>query len=175
MRNSVTPPTQPWLAIMMFAIFAWGLADIALDSPEELRPTHLAFEIGLLICSLSVGIWLWQSWRKSEKQLRVSEESLRQSQDLHEQWRQRVALLTEGFNLAVQAQLRDWQLTPSESEVAKYLLRGFSHKDIARFSKRSERTVRQHSVAVYKKANLAGRAELSAFFLEGLLTTTQSV
>jgi len=34
---------------------------------------------------------------------------------------------------------------------------------------RSERTVRQHAVAVYRKSGLAGRAELSAFFLEDLL------
>jgi DNA-binding NarL/FixJ family response regulator len=34
---------------------------------------------------------------------------------------------------------------------------------------RSERTVRQHAIAVYSKAKVAGRAELSAFFLEDLL------
>ena len=34
---------------------------------------------------------------------------------------------------------------------------------------RSERTVRQHAVSVYRKSGLAGRAELSAFFLEDLL------
>jgi hypothetical protein len=33
---------------------------------------------------------------------------------------------------------------------------------------RSERTVRQHAVAVYRKAGVAGRAELAAFFLSGL-------
>ena len=33
----------------------------------------------------------------------------------------------------------------------------------------SERTVRQQSLAVYRKAGLTGRAELSAFFLEDLL------
>jgi len=154
----------------MFAIFAWGLADIALDSPDELQPIHLAFEVCLLLLSLVVGIWLWRLWRSSERQLRATEESLKQTQDLHEEWSQRVALLTEGFQIAIKAQFSDWLLTPAESEVANYLLRGFSHKDIARFTHRSERTVRQHSVAVYKKAKLAGRAELSAFFLEGLLT-----
>jgi len=52
------------------------------------------------------------------------------------------------------------------------LFGGFSHKATARFTKRSERTVRQHSVAIYKKARLTGRAELSAFFLEGLFLPT---
>ena len=78
-------------------------------------------------------------------------------------------MLIEGFQSAMDEQFSDWQLTPTECEVAKYMLRGFSHKDTARFTQRSERTVRQHSVAVYKKSKLSGRAELSAFFLEGVL------
>ena len=49
------------------------------------------------------------------------------------------------------------------------LLKGFSHKRIARHTETSERTVRQHSVAVYRKSGLAGRAELAGFFLEALL------
>jgi len=60
-------------------------------------------------------------------------------------------------------------LTPAERETALMLLKGFSLKRIAALSGRSERTVRQHAVAVYEKAGLAGRAELSGFFLGDLL------
>ena len=42
-------------------------------------------------------------------------------------------------------------------------------KEIAAIQEKSERTVRQHAVSVYRKSGLAGRAELSAFFLEDLL------
>ena len=52
----------------------------------------------------------------------------------------------------------------------KMLLKGHSHKRIARLTERSDRTVRQHAVAVYRKAGLAGRSELSGFFLEGLFS-----
>ena len=45
------------------------------------------------------------------------------------------------------------------------LLKGSSHKRIGRDTRRSERTVRQHAVAVYRKSGLSGRAELAAFFL----------
>jgi hypothetical protein len=34
---------------------------------------------------------------------------------------------------------------------------------------RSERTVRQHAVSVYEQSGIGGRAELAAFFLQGLL------
>ena len=49
------------------------------------------------------------------------------------------------------------------------LLKGLEHKQIAAIQGKSERTVRQHAIAVYKKSGLGGRAELSAFFLEDLL------
>jgi DNA-binding NarL/FixJ family response regulator len=49
------------------------------------------------------------------------------------------------------------------------LLKGLGHKEIAALLGKSERTVRQRAVAVYREAGLAGRAELSAFFLEDLL------
>ncbi len=58
---------------------------------------------------------------------------------------------------------------PWQSLVARLLLKGLSHKEIATVRGASEATARQHATAVYKKANLAGRAELAAFFLEDLL------
>jgi DNA-binding NarL/FixJ family response regulator len=48
-------------------------------------------------------------------------------------------------------------------------MKGHGHKQIAAASGRSERTVRQHAVAVYQKSGLQGRAELAAFFLEDLM------
>ena len=69
----------------------------------------------------------------------------------------------------IDAQLRVWSLTPAEREITLLLLKGYGHKEIAVLLERSERTVRQHAVAVYRKSGLSGRAELSAFFLEDLL------
>jgi DNA-binding CsgD family transcriptional regulator len=42
-------------------------------------------------------------------------------------------------------------------------------KEIADARGTAERTARQQALAVYRKAGLGGRAELSAFFLEDLL------
>jgi DNA-binding NarL/FixJ family response regulator len=63
----------------------------------------------------------------------------------------------------------DKRTSPAEREVGLLLLKGLSHKEIAGVLDKSERTVRQQSLGIYKKAGLAGRAELSAFFLEDLL------
>jgi DNA-binding NarL/FixJ family response regulator len=49
------------------------------------------------------------------------------------------------------------------------LLKGYGHKEVAALTGRSERTVRQHAVAIYEKSGLKGRAELAGFFLEDLV------
>ena len=49
------------------------------------------------------------------------------------------------------------------------LLKGHSHKYIARLTSRSERTVRQHAIRAYQKAGVGGRVELAGFFLGGLM------
>jgi DNA-binding NarL/FixJ family response regulator len=67
------------------------------------------------------------------------------------------------------AQFTAWGLTAAEREVAVLLLKGLGHKQIAGRTGRSERTVRQHAVAVYRKSGLGGRAELAAFFLDDLI------
>ena len=57
----------------------------------------------------------------------------------------------------------------AEEEVGLLLLKGLSMKEIADLRGTSERTAREQAGAVYAKAGLSGRAELSAFFLEDLL------
>jgi len=74
-----------------------------------------------------------------------------------------------GFSGAVEQQFVKWNLTPTEREVALLLLKGYGHKQVAAKTGRSERTVRQHAVSVYEKSGLGGRAELAAFFLEGVM------
>jgi DNA-binding NarL/FixJ family response regulator len=75
----------------------------------------------------------------------------------------------------VDEQFGAWHLTPAEREVAMLLLKGHGHKQIAAATGRSERTVRQHAVAVYQKSGLQGRAELAAFFLEDLTVPAPQV
>ena len=84
-------------------------------------------------------------------------------------WRQRAEKLLRGLGEEIDAQLRSWNLTATEREIALLLLKGYEHKEIAALLDRSDRTIRQHAVSVYRKSNLSGRAELSAFFLEDLL------
>ena len=84
-------------------------------------------------------------------------------------WRSDMRDLLKGLGDAIDAQFDRWQLTKAEREVALLMLKGLSHKEIAAVRESSERTIRQQARAIYAKANLSGRAALSAFFLEDLL------
>ena len=84
-------------------------------------------------------------------------------------WRASAEAALAGLGHAIDERFSAWNLTPAEREVALLLLKGRSHKQIAFTTGRSERTVRQHAVAVYQKSRLNGRAELAAFFLEDVL------
>lgn len=90
------------------------------------------------------------------------------------QWRSDMRTLVQGLSQAIDAQFERWQLTPAEREVALLMLKGLSHREIAIARDTSERTIRQQAQAIYAKANLSGRAALSAFFLEDLLLPRES-
>ncbi len=48
-------------------------------------------------------------------------------------------------------------------------------KEVSGLREVSERTTRQQAVTIYSKADIGGRAELSAFFLEDLLLPSRSL
>lgn len=157
------------LSLLLLAIAAGGAADLWLDAPQLPGRFHVAFEVALLALSLGAVTWLWVAWardRRSLAALRIDSAAQRAERDA---WRRRAETLLRGLGEAIDAQMRSWNLTPAEREVALLVLKGFGHKEIAALQGRSERTVRQHAVAVYRKSGLAGRAELAAFFLEDLL------
>lgn len=89
-----------------------------------------------------------------------------------ERWRQAARNHVSGLSKAIAQQFETWSLTSSEADVAGLLIKGLSHKEIAKLRQCSEATVRQHATGVYRKSGLGTRAQLTAFFLEDLLTPT---
>jgi DNA-binding CsgD family transcriptional regulator len=157
------------LTLLLAAVAVGGAIDLWLDWPRDPGVLHVAFEGTVLAVALAAIAWLWAGWVRARRSLAGVRAALETQRSERDAWRARAEALLRGLGAEIDAQLRRWGLTPSESEVALLLLKGFGHKEIAALLERSERTVRQHAVAVYRKSGLAGRAELSAFFLEDLL------
>jgi DNA-binding CsgD family transcriptional regulator len=157
------------LTILLLAIVAGGAVDLVLDAPTDWLSAHVVYELALVVAGLAMRVWLWRGWWEAEESAGALRRTLAERQAERDAWRGRAERALEGLGRAVDEQFRAWQLTPAEREVALMLLKGGGHKQIAAATGRSERTVRQHAVAVYRKSGLQGRAELAAFFLEDLV------
>ena len=169
MTESTTPNGRLPLTVLLLAIVVGGALDLVLDAPTDWLSLHVLYELSLIVASLLVTAWLWRGWRRAEKSAGLLRRSLADQQAERDVWRNRAERALEGLGRAVDEQFRDWQLTPAEREVALLLLKGHGHKQVAALTGRSERTVRQHAVAVYQKSGLQGRAELAGFFLGDLV------
>lgn len=147
-----------------------GAVDLAFDQPSSWTSPHVVFEVLLMTVSLTASVVLWLGWRRAGHALVRAESEVARSRAERDAWRKSAESALAGFRAEVDRQFGHWNLTPTEREVAMLLLQGHGHKQIAARTGRSERTVRQHAVAVYEKSGLGGRAELAAFFLDGLMS-----
>lgn len=157
------------LVVVLLVMAVSGAIDLALDAPDDWRSGHVLYELALIGGALGTTFALWRQWHRAERTLAITRRDLDQRQAERDVWRSSAERALQGLGAAIDTQLVKWGLTPAEREVALFLLKGRSHKEIAYSTGRSERTVRQHAVAVYQKSGLAGRAELAAFFLEDLM------
>lgn len=167
----------PWLHLVLGGVLLLvalgGAVDLALDKPSTWRSAHVLYEVALMTGSLAFAAYLWHGWwRASRSVAEVRRRLLQRQRELQAErdaWRASAGAALEEMHQAIDRQFDAWGLTPTEREVALLLLGGHGHKQAAALTSRSERTIRQHAVSVYQKAGLSGRAELAAFFLEGLL------
>tara|TARA_R110000851_G_scaffold249074_1_gene401609 strand:+ start:457 stop:1005 length:549 start_codon:yes stop_codon:yes gene_type:complete len=86
-----------------------------------------------------------------------------------EKWRQAAQDVVADLNRAIDSQFSEWSLSEAERGVALLMLKGFSHKEIARLRSSTSATVRQQASAIYEKSSLPNRSEFVAFFLDAML------
>jgi DNA-binding CsgD family transcriptional regulator len=158
-------PAHIALALVFLVIVAGGIVDLVLDRPSTLLSAHVIFEIGMIGVSLAAVWYLGTRWFRAQALTRTLAQTVAQRLAERDAWKSRADQVLGGLGKAISLQFESWRLTPAERETALMLLKGFSHKRIAKLTGRSERTVRQHAVSVYRKSGLAGRAELAGFFL----------
>jgi len=152
----MTDRAQNTLAGLLFGVIA-GLVgtDLLADAGAGAGSFHLGAEGTATILSVAGAVWFV---RRAAAEHR---EALR--------WRARAEELLGGVGRSVQHQFEAWSLSPAEAEVGLLLLKGLSFKEIAAVRATGERTAREQARAVYRKGGVAGRAELSAWFIEDLL------
>jgi DNA-binding NarL/FixJ family response regulator len=157
------------VAVLLAVIVLTGI-DVGFDLYYGSSLRHIAVEAAVIVAA---ALGVSRLWRRAvagyRARLRQSEVQGERWRADAERWRSEAAQLLRGLSEAIQRQFDVWGLTESEQEVAFLLLKGLSLKEIAEVRDVAEKTVSKQSLAIYHKADLAGRAELAAYFLEDLL------
>ena len=140
-----------------------------LDQQDSIKE----FTVDVIAHSFVVAI-LFYIWRNRPQATRMANRDLslelqRTNDDLI-QWQTKSATLVKGLGIKIDEQLSEWKLSLAEKEVALLLIKGLSTRELATMRGVGEKTIRQQASKIYLKANLEGRAELAAFFLEDLLS-----
>ncbi len=150
--------------------------DLVADVAEGTTIFHVLVEGGVLLIGIVGLVFMSRRFMALSRTARAltSERGelavrLEATREDAERWRKEAADLLRGLGVSIDEQLSRWALTPAEKEVALLLLKGLSLKEVAAVREVGEATARQQARAVYRKAGLAGRSELAAFFLEDLL------
>ena len=159
-------PQAGFAAILLgiTTLLAWDLATDRLL--RSVSTAHLVVEGLAALGALSAAAWVLSTLRRHRREVQRLHGEVAQSRAEAERWRTETAELLQGLSHAIDHQFDRWDLSPAEREVALLLLKGLSTRDIADLRQTREATVRQQAQGVYRKAQLEGRAELAAFFLE---------
>lgn len=158
--------------VVLIAVAGGGLADLVLDSRSRVPGLHLLVEALLIGASLTGIVLIVRRWRFARRQLAAAERDAAARAAERDAWRARAEYALSGLGREVAGQFDAWGLTGAERDTALRLIKGHSVRRIATETGRSEKTVRQHAVSVYRKSGLSGRAELAGFFLGGLAVAT---
>jgi DNA-binding CsgD family transcriptional regulator len=157
------------LVAALLVLVVGGSIDLAFDAPSSWLSVHALYEVVLIASGVVIAVALWRGWWRAAHSLSETRRALEARKAERDTWRASAQAALSGLGRAIADQFERGALTPTERAVALLLLKGQSHKAIAYATGRSERTVRQHAVAVYEKSGVGGRAELAAFFLEDLM------
>lgn len=157
------------IASVLLVITIIMSVDIASDALKGASWGHLISE-GLVALAAVVGLfYLLRGNLRLQHSLAHERQRALELTAEAQKWRDEASKYIEGLSGAIDSQLSEWNLSPSEKEVALLLLKGLSLKEIATIRNTTEKTARVQSASIYAKSGLTGRSELAAFFLEDLL------
>lgn len=170
MSDDVSENAFPGLSVGLFAlIFVLIAVDVGGDYAEGAELSHLAVEALVMLASAAAIALLLGRYLVARRHLRGLVADLDRARADAERWHAESQHLIAGLGAAIRKQFERWGLSPAEAEIGLLLLKGLSHKELAALRQTSERTVREQSRSIYRKAGLSGRSSLAAFFLEDLL------
>jgi len=141
------------------------LTDISLGVPGW----HIFSESLIVIVSGIGALYLIKDIRTRTSDISRLNQALLISDDNFRNISDEMKSARHEYSAVIHSQFEQWSLTPSEQEVAMLLLKGLSFKEISGVRSTKEKTVRQQASVIYSKANVEGRHEFAAWFLEDFM------
>lgn len=161
--------SEKLILLLTAAVVFASAGDIVSDLSHGAPLRHVLQEVVLMgLAALLMLRMLWDL-RQKQRQLESLKQELAQPRTVAKPVNPLVHGARQRLSEAVDAQFRDWELSPSEREVGVLLIKGLSIKEIAALRETHEKTVRQQASAIYRKAGVSGRHAFSAWFIEDLL------
>jgi DNA-binding CsgD family transcriptional regulator len=176
-------PVRYW-TVSVLVIGPLIAAAMAFNWSDGARPLHVVLEAGAMAALALLALLAVRQGESALGRIRgqlaevrakavSSQQEAERSRAEAQRWRTEAQQALRGLAEAIDRQFSRWELTGAEREVGFLLLKGLSLKEIAHLRATSERTARDQARAIYRKAGVAGRSELSAFFLEDLLVAPE--
>ena len=153
------------LLLIMFLNFRDVMVDLSLNVPTS----HIIEESMIVLLAGLMAVYLIFDMRKRTRKTKLLLAELNTATARLSSMNNKLRNVKAQYLHEVENQFNDWSLTPSEKEVALFMLKGLSTQEIAAARNTKEKTVRQQASAVYAKSQLEGRYALAAWFFEEYL------
>lgn len=155
-----------FILITVLVLDLFVMFDLIYDYRTDAPYIHLIVDQALcLLLTIGIGIFGTLSLLR-HKRKGLQYESIISRLDLKAK---QAELIKSGITSLLENQFNNWSFTVAEKEVALFLIKGFSLKEIADFRATKESTIRRQASTIYQKSETSGRRELTAFFLEDFL------
>jgi DNA-binding CsgD family transcriptional regulator len=163
-RRKMQPNTLKYVTLFLVGGVAFFLFDVASDiyerliannAPDLLELLHLLFEI------LSAAALMFAIRILLREMRRLHEHNDRQSQSL--------MFLRGEMDTFVRGKFQEWNLSPAESDIVMFMLKGLSIADIAKARSTAEGTVKAQTTNIFRKTGVSSRTELMSVFMDEFL------
>ncbi len=159
-----------WIPMSIFMLIAVLIVlDIGADLAAGTTTAHVLMEFLMMLASAAGAFFFWYQLRVARQVEKDLAKDLLKAHAETTRWQKEEQDLLHNLRKAINKQFTQWNFSPMEKEIAFHLLKGLSLKEIAHLMNSTFYSIRQQAHVLYHKAGLTSRAQLSAFFLGGLL------
>jgi len=158
-----------FIATILLIVMTLNFFDVLTDIELGIPTWHIIEESMIVLISGIAALFLIFDIRKRTHNMQQLKHKLDDSDNKLRNITDEMKTARSKYSQVIHDQFEQWKLTQSEQEVAMLLLKGLSFKEISAVRDTKEKTVRQQASTIYSKANVEGRHDFAAWFLEDFI------